>query len=95
MDDVNELKAGDPCPVCKGEFVVDERQAPDTLIDRKKRNAAIPAAAARFAEQTREKAEKFGVIHRCVSCGYRARFHPAAPAADADGSKKTTRGKAA
>jgi len=70
----------DACPQCGGAFVVDETQAPDRLIARKKRNAASPAVAERFAEAVRAKVADSGVIHRCVACGYRSRF-PAANAA--------------
>lgn len=74
MAKTKDRKAGDPCPTCDGEMVLDETQAPDVLIDRKKRNAASPVVAERFAERVREKAAEFGVIHRCADCGYRERF---------------------
>jgi predicted RNA-binding Zn-ribbon protein involved in translation (DUF1610 family) len=76
MEKIKEIKAGDPCPSCGGEFVVDEQQDPGRMIDRVRRNAANPAAAERFATATLEKAAEHGLIHRCVSCGYRSRFQP-------------------
>jgi len=74
-------KDSDACPQCGGAFVVDERQAPAVLIARKKRNAASPAVAERFAEAVRAKVADAGVIHRCVACGYRSRFAAATVAA--------------
>lgn len=76
MPEVVEVKTGDRCPIDGGEFVVDEAQDPERVIDRNTRNTHSPAVAARFAERVREKADTFGVIHKCVTCGYRARFHP-------------------
>lgn len=76
MKDTKELKAGDPCPIDGGEFRVDPHQHPDTLIDRKKRNAASPFAAARYAERVQAKVDEFGLIHKCTTCGYSARFQP-------------------
>lgn len=76
MKTTKEIQAGDPCPICGGTFKVDPHQHPDTLIDRKKRNADSPFAAARYAERVQEKADEFGLIHKCVDCGYSARFQP-------------------
>jgi hypothetical protein len=76
-----EIKAGDPCPIDGGKFVVDEDQRPETIIDRKRRNAASPPAAERFAQRVTDKAREFGVLHKCVQCGYRARFHATGKAA--------------
>lgn len=78
MSESKKIQAGDPCPICGGAFHVDPHQHPDTLIDRKKRNAANPYAAARYAEQVQAKAEEFGLIHKCDRCGYLSRFKPAA-----------------
>lgn len=72
------VEAGDACPQCGGTFVLDSSQNPDVRIDSVKRNAQNDAAAARYAEQTREKAEQHGLIHVCSQCGYRSRFKPAA-----------------
>lgn len=77
MGTKKEIKAGDACPQCGGTFAVDEKQEPNAVIDRQRKNAASPAAAERFAQQTIEKASEFGVIHRCTSCGYCSRFKPA------------------
>lgn len=77
MGKVIELKAGDPCPNCGGTMVVDEAQKPATLKDRNARNAHNSAQAARFAARVDEKAEEFGIIHKCERCGYRARYQPA------------------
>ena len=77
MNANDSLKAGDKCPHCSGDFAIDPTQAPERLIDHRKRNAASPAVAARYAEQVQEKAERFGVIHKCSGCGYRSRFAPA------------------
>jgi hypothetical protein len=74
MAPTKELKAGDACPTCGGDFAVDPRQAPDTLIARKTKNTMNPASTARFAVAVQEKAEAFGLIHQCTACGYRARF---------------------
>lgn len=74
--ETKHLKAGDPCPACGGELAVDLAQLPETVIDRRRRNTAKPEVAARFAEATQEKAEEFGLIHKCRTCGYVARLHP-------------------
>jgi predicted RNA-binding Zn-ribbon protein involved in translation (DUF1610 family) len=77
-----KFRAADaPCPSCGGAFVVDQAQEPRRLLDRKRRNAASPFAAARFAEAVQDKAAEHGVIHRCTGCGYRSRFHSATKAA--------------
>lgn len=81
MPTTKEHKPGAPCPQCGGAFTVDEAQDPAPLIERNKRNAANPAAAARFAEAVLEKASEHGLIHRCTQCGYRARFAPKGKAA--------------
>lgn len=73
---LKEVQAGDTCPIDGGPFVVDAAQNPETLIDRHTRNAPTPFAAARFAERVREKAHEHGLIHKCVTCGYRSRFAP-------------------
>ncbi|HEY3042614.1 MAG TPA: hypothetical protein VGJ39_01220 [Vicinamibacterales bacterium] len=84
MTPTKDLKAGEPCPLDGGKFVIDEEQRPETLIDRKNRNAASPTAAARFAQRVTDKADEYGVIHRCVQCGYRARMTPAGVSASGD-----------
>lgn len=71
----------DPCPQCGGAFVVDTQQDPAVLVARKRKNAQSPVAAERFAVLCTAKAAEFGVIHRCASCDYRARFHAAGQAA--------------
>lgn len=81
MGDSKALKAGDPCPQCGSDFVVDPMQEPHRLIERKRRNAASPSVADRFAESVREKVAEHGVIHLCPGCGYTARFHPRKKAA--------------
>ena len=63
------------------DWQIDETQRPETLIETKRRNAASPAAAARFAAAVQEKAEKFGLIHVDPATGYKARFHPAGDSA--------------
>lgn len=77
----NNVKAGDACPQCGGAFVLDAAQAPAGLIDRHARNSHMPAQAARFATAVREKADEVGLIHRCTSCDYRARFQVSSKAA--------------
>jgi Zn ribbon nucleic-acid-binding protein len=72
-----EPKAGDVCPMDGGAFVIDEAQDPEKVIDRHTRNAQSAFVAARFAERVREKTKEHGVIHKCVTCGYRSRFQPA------------------
>lgn len=81
MSKDKDVKGGDPCPLCGGAFIADEQQDPATLIDRQRRNAANPAVAERFAAHLLEKAAEHGLIHRCLRCGYRARFAPKRQAA--------------
>lgn len=81
MKEGKPIKAGDPCPSCGGEFVIDEHQDPARVIERKRRNAMIPATVARFTEAVLEKAQEHGIIHRCTTCNYRSRFKPARQAA--------------
>lgn len=71
-----ERQPGDPCPMCGGAFIVDPQQHPETLIARKRENAAVPSVADRFAEHVRRKAAELGLLHRCIGCGYHDRFPP-------------------
>lgn len=75
MAEDKAIKAGDPCPIDGGTFVIDARQDARTLIDRKRRNAANPQAAQRFGDALTEKTAEHGALHRCASCGYQTRFH--------------------
>ena len=68
-------------PPYEAAWVVDESQRPDTVLERHRRNAASPAAAAAFEAKVREKAAKEGLIHVDPATGYKARFHPADVAA--------------
>lgn len=77
MPGTKEIAAGDVCPIDGGAFVVDAAHDPETLIDRHGRNAQSAFVAARFAERVREKTEELGVIHKCMTCGYQARFKAA------------------
>lgn len=77
MDSDDTLHAGDPCPICGGKFVPDPEQDPERLIDAKHRNSPNPDAAARYERRASEKADREGVIHKCIQCGYRARFKTA------------------
>jgi len=74
MDKDTELKAGDPCPNCGGEMVPNAAQDPARLGELKKKNSPNPAAAARFADNVKEKADRFGLIYTCTRCGYSARL---------------------
>lgn len=77
MAEAKELKFGDPCPTCGGTLDKNLGQAPERLIDHHNRNADKPEAAARYAAQVHAKADEFGVIHTCRTCGYSARFKAA------------------
>jgi len=75
MTESKELKAGDPCPACGGELVVDRAQHPDVAIERhRKVNPTNPALCLAYERDTRDKAAASGVIHTCARCGYQARF---------------------
>lgn len=74
MAEEKGLKPGDPCPTCGGSFVVDESQDPAALVNAKRRNAASPSAADRYADAVMRKVAEAGLLHRCDGCGYRARF---------------------
>lgn len=74
MATLKAVKAGDQCPIDGGAFVVDVEQHPDTLVHSKQLNEVMTGAAARFERIARAKADEEGVIHKCVTCGYRARF---------------------
>jgi hypothetical protein len=90
----DKLQAGDPCPICGGEFKPDPEQDPDRLIDAKHRNSPNPDAAARYERRALEKVEREGVIHKCVECGYRTRFKTAdAAAADAAAEDTARQGR--
>ena len=84
MTEAVEVTAGDTCPIDGGTFVPDLAQDPETLIDRHTRNANSRFEAAQFAERMRAKVADTGVIHKCTTCGYRARFQAAPVADDAD-----------
>jgi hypothetical protein len=71
------LQAGDPCPICGGEMVPDAAHDPAVLADMKERNSDRPDVSARYRRQVEEKAKRAGIIHKCVRCGYQARFQPA------------------
>lgn len=86
----DELHAGDPCPICGGEFVPDPDQNPETQIENKNLNTPNPAAAQRYEKQVRTKVDSAGVIHKCLNCGYRARFKTA----DADRADRAADDKA-
>jgi hypothetical protein len=86
MKDATELKAGDPCPSCGGEMVVDRAQHPDVAIEHhRKVNPTNPAVCVAYERDTRDKAAASGVIHACRSCRYQARF------AEASGKAKGSR----
>lgn len=99
MEEPDIHPPGAPCPQCGGAFVVDPAQLPERKIDGVKRTIQFPDAAARYAERALEKAEKFGLIHTCVLCGYKARFKvadaPAPDAADAGHDDAAAGGKTA
>jgi hypothetical protein len=70
----DELKAGDKCPIDGGEMVPDPLHDPERLADLNDRNSDKPEVSARYRRQVMEKAQREGVIHRCVRCGYQARM---------------------
>jgi hypothetical protein len=90
MEVTPAVKAGDRCPNDGGVMIVDEAQDPEKMIDKHSRNAHSAFTAARFADRVREKAKEFGVIHKCVSCGYRARFKSADDGDDGGGGELET-----
>jgi hypothetical protein len=85
------LHAGDPCPICGGDFAPDPEQDPARLIKAKDLNSPNPDAAARYARRATEKADREGVIHKCGRCGYRARFKTAEADAAADAAENAAR----
>jgi Zn ribbon nucleic-acid-binding protein len=91
MDTDTELRAGDVCPIDGGAFVVDYEQDPETQIANKHLNSPNPAAAQRYERQVRAKVEAGGVIHKCVTCGYRARFKTAEADEKARAAEDTAR----
>jgi hypothetical protein len=77
MTTETELRAGDLCPIDGGAMIPDYEQDPETQITNKHLNSPNPAAAQRYERQVRAKVEAGGVIHKCTTCGYRARFKTA------------------
>src|SRR5436309_15151607 len=68
-----ELKRGDPCPNCRGEFKpayvpTDEEFA--RAFD-KENPVALPLGADTAPKAQRDE---LGELHRCTNCGYQARF---------------------
>jgi Zn ribbon nucleic-acid-binding protein len=68
-----ELKAGDACPACGGELKAaavptDEQFA--RAFDKENPQALQPGADTASAAVRAE----LGALHRCVTCGYQARF---------------------
>lgn len=70
-----EWTPGQACPVDGGTMVKDPRHDPELLATRKVKNTDRPEVGTRYREQVREKAEEYGVIFTCTSCGYQARAH--------------------
>lgn len=82
MAETKELKRGDACPNCGGEFAPLLSQQSAALVDHHKRVAANPSASARYAEQLEEKVRVAGELEACRDCGYQHRFGPAADGDD-------------
>lgn len=90
--EVQELSASDPCPACGGAFIVDGAQSAERLIEHHKRVAANPNAHALYAEKVREKIATDGVLYRCATCPYHARF--AASAGDKPSKRRAAADRA-
>jgi hypothetical protein len=56
------------------EWVLDEEQIPEFLLERMKRNAAKPDVALQKAERIARKNAEFGLIYRRLRDGYRSRM---------------------
>lgn len=59
-------------------WIIDESQRPETLLDRHALRAASPAAHEAYRKAVLAKVADAGVIHIDPATGYRARFQPAA-----------------
>ncbi len=73
MVEAKELKAGDACPNCTGEL----KPAPVPTDEQyaKAQDRENPIALARqFDTASPAQRAELGALHRCVSCGYTARF---------------------
>jgi len=55
-------------------WIIDESQRPETLLDHHARNAASPAAHEAYKKAVTDKVAREGVIHIDPATGYRARF---------------------
>jgi len=88
MSEPKELKPGDACPVCGGDFAPDLSQHSAALIDHHKRVAAQPAASARYAEIVAEKIRTSGELQKCRDCGYQTRFGPETTSSSAPGRRR-------
>ncbi len=80
-------KTAKPVPAATGapyeaNWIVDESQRPEALLERHGRTAASPAAHEAYRRAVEEKVEKTGLIHIDPATGYRSRFSVAEPDQD-------------
>jgi len=96
MKQPTELKKGDRCPNCGGQFV----EAPTPTKEQRERAAdrenpeQLPP---HYDSATESQREQLGALYKCGSCGYKARFplegQNSPSAAPAAGQADQTRGQ--
>lgn len=69
-------------PRLERRWVVVPDQLPEAIIERHRAVSQNPEVHAAYARTVREKADKFGLLHRDADTGYQARF-PAGDVPDA------------
>lgn len=77
-------------PPYEANWIIDQAQNPESVLDRHRRNAANPAVHETFRRALQEKTDREGVIHVDPATGYRARFKPQtskAPAREQSGDQ--------
>jgi Zn ribbon nucleic-acid-binding protein len=85
MAEPKKLVAGDPCPACGGKLepaVIPTEEQYKKAFDRENPVAMQPGADTASPDVRAE----LGALHRCIRCGYQARFKEKAGSSTKDGA---------
>ena len=73
MQEPKELRAGEPCPNCTGDLKPAPVPTDEQLVKLQDKENPITLARQYDTASAAQRAD-LGVLHRCVECGYQARF---------------------